>query len=101
MASRHPMGLYLAISIAASGTALAQDAQTRLVAANCSNCHGTDGRSQSGMPMLAGLDRAYFVEQMQDFKSGKRPATIMHQLAKGYTEAEVEALATHFSSMKR
>ena len=101
MAMRHSIGLLLAVALGASGIVSAQDAQLRLLAANCANCHGTDGRSQSGMPMLAGLDRAYFVQQMQDFKSGKRPATIMHQLAKGYTDAEVEALAMHFSSIKR
>ena len=97
--SLRTLGFIIAMGVA--GLAGAQDAsQVRLLAANCANCHGTDGRSQGGMPALTGLTRPYIVEQMQDFKSGKRAATIMHQLAKGYTEAEIAALATYFSSLK-
>ena len=92
---------FAALLLACAGAASGQDAaQVRLLASNCANCHGTDGRSQGGMPALAGLAKPYIVEQMQDFKSGKRVATIMHQLAKGYTDAEVDALAGYFSSMK-
>ena len=91
----------LALLLAGAGVASAQEpAQTRLLAANCANCHGTDGRSQGGMPALAGLSKPYIVQQMQDFKSGKRVATIMHQLAKGYTDAEIDALAGYFSTQK-
>ena len=83
-------------------SARAQDsARTRLLAANCANCHGTDGRAQNSMPMLAGLPKAYIVEQMQDFKSGKRVATVMHQLSKGYTDVEIDALAGWFAAQKR
>ena len=88
-------------ALGASALAFAQDTnQARLLASNCANCHGTDGRSQGGMPALAGLAKAYFVQQMQDFKSGKSVGTIMHQLAKGYTDAEIDALAAYFASQK-
>jgi len=90
--------LLLVACLYASASAIAQDAsQLRLLASNCANCHGTDGRSQGGMPTLAGQPKARIVEQMQDFKAGKRPATIMHQLAKGYTDAEIDALAGYFT----
>ena len=52
------------------------------------------------MPNLAGLQRTYLMQQMQDFKTGKRPATVMHQLAKGYTDEQIEALAAYFSAQK-
>ncbi|MGD9944603.1 MAG: cytochrome c [Burkholderiaceae bacterium] len=84
-----------------AGAAAAQGAptadQTRYLAANCANCHGTDGRSAGGTPGLAGLSSAYFIEQMKAFKEGKRPATIMHQLAKGYSDEQIAALAAYFS----
>jgi len=84
-----------------SGTPTAQPAdQVRLLASNCANCHGTDGHSQGGLPALAGLARPYLIQQLQDFKSGRRPATIMQQLSKGYTDAEIDALAGYFSSLK-
>jgi cytochrome c553 len=93
--------LVLILAVGASALASAQDPnQTRLLASNCANCHGTDGRSQGGMPALTGLAKPLFVQLMQDFKSGKRTATVMHQLAKGYTDAQIEALAVYFSSLK-
>lgn len=75
--------------------------KARLLAANCANCHGTDGRAEAGMPVLAGLSKPYIIQQMQDFKSGKRVATVMHQLSKGYTDAEIDALAGWFAAQKR
>ena len=93
--------LVFIIALGASALAGAQDSsQFRLLASNCANCHGTDGRSQGGMPALAGLAKLYIVEQLTEFKSGKRAATIMHQLAKGYTDAEIDALAGYFSTLK-
>jgi cytochrome c553 len=66
-------------------------------AAVCANCHGTDGRSVGVMPTLAGLDRDYLIKQMDDFRSGKRVATIMHQIAKGLSDDQTAAIATYFA----
>ena len=49
------------------------------------------------MPNLAGMPAGYFVEQMRAFREGKRPATVMHQLSKGYSDAELAALAEFFA----
>ncbi len=77
------------------------DATARNLAATCANCHGTGGRAQPGaIPSLAGQPRDEIVRKMQEFRDGKRPATIMHQLAKGYTEAQVEAIAGWFAAQK-
>jgi sulfide dehydrogenase cytochrome subunit len=72
----------------------------RNLAAACANCHGTNGVSQQGMPGLAGQQRTYLVQQMKDFRSGARPATLMHQISKGYTDEQVEALAAFFAAQK-
>jgi cytochrome subunit of sulfide dehydrogenase len=83
--------------------ALAQGTDPKLgrnLAAACANCHGTNGVSQQGMPNLAGQQRGYLVQQMQDFRAGKRPATIMHQIAKGYSDEQIDALAAYFSAQK-
>jgi cytochrome c553 len=37
---------------------------------------------------------------MQDFKAGRRTGTIMPQLAKGYTDPQIEALAAWFAAQK-
>ncbi len=69
-------------------------------AANCANCHGTDGKASSAIPALAGRDQVYLEETMKAFKTGARPATIMHQLAKGYTDQEIAVLAKYFATQK-
>jgi cytochrome c553 len=93
----------LALLLAAtSGIAqAAPDLHARQLAASCSACHGTNGNSVGGTPVLAGLNRAHFIKQMQDFKSGARPATVMHRHAKGYNDAEIEKMADYFAAQKR
>ncbi len=85
-----------------SKTNLAPSTQTSTnpayLAANCANCHGTKGNAQGAMPSLAGLKASYISEQMRAFRDGKRPATIMHQLSKGYTDAQIDAMAGYFAA---
>jgi cytochrome c553 len=76
------------------------DTRARNIAATCANCHGTDGVSVGDLPSLAGKPREEIVRAMQEFKSGARPATIMNQLAKGYTDEQIEALAGWFAAQK-
>jgi cytochrome c553 len=92
-------GLCLAASLHAAedGTA---SAGVRYYAANCFNCHGTEGRINSAIPAIAGRDREFLLEALKAYKAGSKPATIMHQLAKGYTDAELAALADYFSRQK-
>ena len=90
----------LALSVFAHERAHAQDTRGADLAVTCSGCHGTNGRSASGMPTIAGLDQAYIVKQMNDFKSGARPATVMHQIAKGYNDEQIASLAAYFSAQK-
>jgi sulfide dehydrogenase cytochrome subunit len=89
------------VSLVVPATVLAQGEHTaRDLAAACANCHGTNGASVQGMPYLAGQSKGYIVERMLEFRAGRRPATIMHQIAKGYTDEQIEALATYFSAQK-
>ncbi|MDZ7593394.1 MAG: c-type cytochrome [Thiobacillus sp.] len=76
------------------------DTRARFMAANCSYCHGPDGKSHGAIPSLAGLEPGYFVEQMKGFRDGSRPATVMKKHAAGYTEAEFEAMAKYFATIK-
>jgi cytochrome c553 len=74
----------------------------RALAANCAHCHGTDGRAAPGsaMPGLAGMPRDYLSAQLKAFKAGTRPSTIMTQLAKGYSDAQLEQLAGYFAAQE-
>jgi sulfide dehydrogenase cytochrome subunit len=79
----------------------AQDAAARGMAATCANCHGTDGRSVGAVPGLAGVEKGYMVQQMQEFRAGRRPATIMHQIAKGLSDGQIEQIALYFAAQRQ
>lgn len=73
------------------------------LAATCATCHGTQGKAVNGSSVvsLAGLSKDYIVAQMAAFKAGTRPATVMHQLSKGYSDAQVAMIATYFAAQKK
>jgi cytochrome c553 len=52
------------------------------------------------MKPLAGVSAEKIVAMMADFRSGNQPATIMHQIAKGYTEAQIALVAGFFAAQK-
>lgn len=85
-----------------SGLAQAQTdpLHIRSMAASCAACHGTEGRAQPGMISLAGSKKEDLVKKMLDYKTGRTPATIMHQLSKGYTDEQIVAIAGYFAAQK-
>jgi sulfide dehydrogenase cytochrome subunit len=79
----------------------AQD-RPRQLASACAICHGTDGRGDGKvLPPLAGMPREHIASQMRAFRDGQRPATVMHQIAKGYSDGQIDALAAFFAAQKR
>jgi cytochrome c553 len=97
-------GLFIALCFSAISQAqtIAPDPlQVRSWAAGCANCHGTNGRAESGNESLAGASKDDIVKKMLDFKAGRKPATIMHQLAKGYSDEQIVAIAGYFAAQKK
>ena len=73
----------------------------------CGFCHRADGSGGPENSALAGLPAGYFVQQMNDFKSGarttavpKRGVQMMLDLAKAATDEEIAAAAAYFSALK-
>lgn len=86
---------------AACATAYAAPASPEVLANACNGCHGTLGASVGmAMPNLAGQSKKAIIDSMKGFKSGERPATVMGRLAKGYSDAEIAAMAEYFSKQK-
>ncbi len=93
-----------ALSIFCAGIALPSYAQTdmnvRLMAATCQSCHGKEGRAQGVGLRLSGQSEEELERKLLGYRSGQIKGTVMHQHAKGYTEAELKALARHFAQFK-
>lgn len=81
-------------------TVIAADPQyARSLAATCFTCHGTDGRSVGNVPPgLAGRNRDDLLKQLQEFRDGRRPSTVMHQYARGYTDEQLGLIAGYFAA---
>lgn len=90
-------------SLSHAQNAQAQALYTRSLAATCANCHGTDGKAVSGSAVtsIAGMEKNYIVAQLKAFRSGARPATVMHQISKGFSDAQIEVLAGYFAAQKK
>jgi cytochrome c553 len=82
-----------------SGTAGAAD-RGYMLASSCAACHGPAGRSPGAIPSLNGKDKDFIVKALQEFKSDAKPATVMNRLAKGYSDEEIDAIATWFAAQQ-
>jgi cytochrome c553 len=89
----------LVLLAAAAGTGASESERARNLAATCANCHGTNGNPAPGTAMdpLAGRDRSWTLKKLNGFKDGATQATIMHQIVKGYSDEQLELIATYFA----
>lgn len=89
----------LLLAAALPAAVMAQDAHlARNLAATCANCHGTNGQARGDMRPLAGMSAEKMLAMLADFKSGAQPATIMHQIAKGYTDEQLKLVAAYYAA---
>lgn len=100
MAIANVKSALLVAGLLASQATLAGGASGAMIGRTCNGCHGTDGVSKGAAPSIKGLPASYMETAMKDFRSGKRPSTIMDRVAKGYTDSEIAAMAQYFASVK-
>lgn len=91
-----------AFALAAAGPAYADGdaAAGQALAKKCAACHGADGKGKKDNPAIAGMDAAQFIQDMNDFKSGKKESKAMKRTAGKLSEDDIENLAAYFSSLK-
>ena len=77
----------------------AEDIKGKLLALSCTSCHGTHGLSPGAMPTLYGKSEEYLEQSMREYKSDKRPSTMMNRIAKGYTLEEILLISKYFASL--
>lgn len=91
-----------ALFLAAASPALAGDAQSgRTKARSCVPCHGIDGiATNPGAPHLAAQPQVYLVEQLRNFRSGKRVDPVMSVIAGSLSDEDIDDLATWYASVE-
>jgi cytochrome subunit of sulfide dehydrogenase len=87
-------GAAAAAAVPAAGT------PAPLAAQGCIGCHGPNGTGAGAAPAIAGRDRQELAATMAAFRANERPGTIMGRIARGYTDAEIAAMADHFASIR-
>ena len=83
-----------------AGVALSATPEPPPGASSCSGCHAAKAGVNSAVPRLAGREVADIVAQMRAFKTGQRPATVMDRIAKGLSDAEIDAIAQWYAQQK-
>ncbi len=92
-------GLCVAAALLAAPSARAMDAIS-VAADACAGCHGTDGRSLGSMPAFHEKKPAELKQILREYKSGKREATIMDRIVKGYSEKDLDAMVDYYTAKK-
>jgi thiosulfate dehydrogenase len=87
------------MALAAHGIARA-DTAVPASATVCQGCHGVhgEGNAPAGIPRLAGQSAEYLSKQLEDYASGDRANPVMQNFAKALSRADIEAVATYFST---
>jgi len=65
----------------------------------CSGCHPATASVQTPVPRLQGRNATEIIEQMQAFRDGKREATVMGRIAKGFSDPEIQAIAVWYAQL--
>jgi sulfide dehydrogenase cytochrome subunit len=87
-----------AAALVAGAPAQAQNANPQLLTISCAGCHGTGGHSTGAIPSIFGRSAASIAETLRAFRDGRQPSTVMVRIAKGYTDAEIDAVAREIST---
>jgi cytochrome subunit of sulfide dehydrogenase len=90
----------LVLTVAASLAGSAKADPPPMGAANCTGCHSSSDASPTTIPPIVGRNPAELVAAMEEFRTGQRPATIMDRLVKGFTPAEIQAIAAWLAVQK-
>lgn len=99
---RSLLALLSSLALVVPLTSLAAPPPGRLLAAQCAQCHGTDGRSVSGIDSLAGESAQELYNEMREMKNKTDdPGNIMHPVAMAYTDQQLRLIAQYFAGLKK
>ncbi|MDJ0627147.1 MAG: hypothetical protein QNJ44_02710 [Rhodobacter sp.] len=76
-------------------------ADSRLLASQCAQCHGTNGVSAGGIDSLAGMEYQDLLDKMHDMARPGETGDLMKHQAKGYTTRQMRLIAEYFSQLPK
>lgn len=101
------LGLVLGLSLLADPAAAQRNRKAasallaqrgEILAQSCFACHGPQGSSSAAaIPSIGGQGGVYLVSALMAFREGKRPASVMDRIARGYTESEILEIAQYLT----
>ena len=91
--------LVLALTSVHAQTTASAVPNGRLLASNCFQCHGTNGKGP-GFDKLAGKSASSLYSDLKEFQAGQEGNGIMAKHALGYTDAQLQALAQWLSTQR-
>ena len=98
---RRTAALAALLAMAASAGSAADTSLGRQKAQACTVCHGALGLSSApDAPNLAGQPELYVATQLRAYRSGKREHEVMSVMAKPLSDADIDALAGWYASLK-
>ncbi len=79
---------------------LAEDTTVnRMLASQCAQCHGPDGKAVAGMEKLTDESAKDLYEDLRDMRREDNPENIMDHQALGYTEDQIRRIADYIGSL--
>jgi cytochrome c553 len=71
-----------------------------LAALACGGCHGVGSKGQGPVAGIAGRPADQIVATLVAFRANERPGTIMGRIARGYSDAELAAIAAWLAAQR-
>lgn len=69
----------------------------QVLAAQCAQCHGTNGQGP-GFDEIAGKSARELYNELREMRSASKIESIMDRQARGYTDAQLRALAAYLAA---
>ena len=89
----------LASTCVAAQTVTTAPPAGRLLASNCFQCHGYNGKSSIGFERLAGESSNEIYKELREMRTKSRP-DIMDMHSRGYTDAQIRLIADYLSKQR-
>jgi cytochrome c553 len=92
-------GALAAVALAAMPATAQTVPAGRLLASNCFQCHGTNGRGP-GFDEIAGSSARELFKELKEFQAGEEGDGLMAAHARGYTDDQLRALARYLARQR-